>query len=85
MFRIRWRKAVSRKLLDACAKADGARLRAILDAMAHVESSLGDEPEFVGESRSRGERVLLIEPVTVTYKIAHRNRRVHIVRVNLHR
>ncbi len=40
MFRIRWRKSVSRKLLDECANADSALLNEILDAMADAESIL---------------------------------------------
>jgi hypothetical protein len=51
MFRIRWRKSVSRKSLDECAKADSPLLNEILDAMADVESILRNEPEFVGKSR----------------------------------
>jgi len=51
MYHIRWRKSVSRKLLDECAKADSFMLTAILDAMADVEFFLRNEPEFVGESR----------------------------------
>jgi hypothetical protein len=47
MFHIHWRKSVSRKLLDECAKADSAMLTAILDSMAAVEFFLCNEPEFV--------------------------------------
>jgi hypothetical protein len=79
MFRIRWQKSVSRKLLDECAKADSSLLTAILNAMADVESILRDHPEFVGESRDADKRILIIEPLSVTYKISHRQRTVIII------
>jgi len=48
--------------------------------MADIESSLQNEPEFVGESREAGERLLIIKPLSVVYKIDHRRRVVHIIR-----
>jgi hypothetical protein len=51
MYRIQWRRAVSRKLLAASAKAESAPLTDILAAMSHIETLLHDEPEFVA---SRG-------------------------------
>jgi hypothetical protein len=57
MYRIRWRRAASRKLLAASAKAESAPLTAILRAMADAESLLQNEPKFVGESRNDDERL----------------------------
>lgn len=85
MCHIRWRKSVSRKLLDECAKADSAMLMAILDSMAEVEFFLCNEPEFVGESREGEKRLLIVEPLSVEYKIDHRRRFVHIIRARVRR
>lgn len=85
MFRIRWRKSVSRKLLDECATADPAILTAILDSMAEVEFFLCNEPEFVGESREGDKRLLIVEPLSVVYKIDHPRRFVHIIRARVRR
>ena len=85
MFRIRWRKPVSQKLLDECAKADATMLTAILDAMADVEFFLCNEPEFVGESRESEHRLLIVEPLSVLYKIDHRKRVVRILRAKVRR
>lgn len=83
MFRIRWPKSVNRQLLEASAKADGPALTALLAAMADIESQLHNEPEFVGESRDAGQRVLIVDPLSVTYKIDSRRRIVKIVRVRI--
>jgi hypothetical protein len=85
MYRIRWPKSVNRKLLDASAKADAPGLSAILIAMSEVESMLQNEPEFVGESRDADKRLLIVDPLFVTYKIDFRRRVVKILRVRIHR
>jgi hypothetical protein len=56
-----------------------------LTAMSEVESSLQNEPEFVGESRDSGKRLLIVNPLFVTYKIDSRRRIVKILRVRIHR
>src|SRR4051812_30164763 len=63
MFRIRWPKSVSRKLLAAIAKGDSDLQTAILGAMGDIEWSLRNEPEFVGESRGADEGLLIVEPL----------------------
>jgi hypothetical protein len=83
MFRIRWPKSVNRKLLDASAKADSPKLSAILAAMAEIEWLLQNEPEFVGESRDADKRLLIVDPLAVTYKIDSRRRIVKILRVKI--
>ena len=83
MYRIRWPKSVNRKLLDASAKADSPKLTAILIAMSKVESLLQNEPEFVGESRDAGKRLLIVDPLSITYKIDSRHRIVKILRVRI--
>jgi hypothetical protein len=85
MYRIRWPKSVNRKLLDASAKANAPNLTAILTAMLEVESILQNDPEFVGESRDADKRVLIVDPLFVTYKIDSRRRIVKILRVRLPR
>ena len=85
MFRIRWPKTVSRKLLAESAKVDSVLLTAILDAMSDVESLLQNEPEFVGESRDANKRLLIVEPLSVRYKIDHRRRVVHILGARVRR
>jgi hypothetical protein len=85
MFRIRWPKSVSRKLLAESAKVDSDQLTAILDAMSDIESLLQNEPEFVGESREFNKRLLIIEPLSVIYSIDYRRRLVHIIRARVRR
>ena len=74
MYRIRWPKSVSRKLLETSAAADSSLLTAILTAMSDVESLLQNEPEFVGESRDADRRLLIVEPLSVIYRIDPRER-----------
>lgn len=85
MYRIRWPKSVNRKLLEASATADAPGIAAILSAMSEVESKLQNEPEFVGESRDADRRLLIVDPLFVTYKIDFRRRIVKILRVRLPR
>jgi len=79
MFRVRWQQSVSLKLLDECSKADSSLLNAILNAMAEIESTLQNEPEFAGESRESGRRFLIVDPLSVRYRIDNRNRIVLII------
>jgi hypothetical protein len=51
--------------------------------MSKIESLLHNEPEFVGESRSGEERVLIVEPLSVIYKIDYRRRTVHVLRAKV--
>lgn len=83
MYRIQWRRGVSRKLLAASAKAESASLNDILAAMSKVESLLHNEPEFVGESRDADERLLIVEPLSVVYKIDYRRRIVQVLRARV--
>jgi hypothetical protein len=83
MFRIHWPKSANRKLLRASAAADEPSLTAILTAMADVEALLRNEPEFVGESRDLSKRLLVVEPLSVVYKIDHRRRVVRVLRVRI--
>jgi len=53
--------------------------------MAKVETLLHDEPEFAGESRDAGKRFVVVEPLSITYKIDHRRRLVFIVGARVHR
>jgi len=85
MYKLHWRKSVSRSLLDECARADKLLRDAILEAMAEVEEILHDEPEFAGESRDPGKRFLIVKPLSITYKIDHRSRTVLVVDVRIHR
>jgi hypothetical protein len=76
---------VSRKLLAESAKVDSTLLTAILAAMSDIESLLQNEPEFVGESREASKRLLIVEPLSVVYKIDHRQRIVRIRHVRVRR
>ena len=68
MYKLHWRKSVSRLLLDRCARAEQSLRDAILDAMGKVEETLHNEPDFAGESRDAGKRFLIVKPLSVTYK-----------------
>jgi hypothetical protein len=83
MYRIQWRRGVSRKLLSESAKAESTPLTDILTAMSSIESLLHNEPEFVGESRDADTRVLIVEPLSVVYKIDYRKRTVHVIRASV--
>jgi hypothetical protein len=83
MYRIQWPKSVNRKLLDESAKADPALLTAVLAAMSEAESLLQDEPEFAGESRDVGKRLLIVDPLSVIYKIDPRRRTVKVLGVRV--
>jgi len=85
MYKLAWRKSVSRKLLDRCARAEQSLRDAILEAMAEVEVILRDEPEFAGESRDEGKRFLIVKPISITYKIDHRSRTMFVIHVRVHR
>jgi hypothetical protein len=53
--------------------------------MAQIESALCNDPEFVGESRDASKRLLIVGPLSITYKIDQRRRLVYIVGATVHR
>jgi hypothetical protein len=57
----------------------------ILHAMGEIEAMLRDQPEFVGESREANKRMLIVSPLSVTYRIDYRKRIVHILTARVHR
>lgn len=85
MYKLRWRKSVSRKLLDRCARAPQPLRDAILNAMAEAEEILRNEPEFAGESRDEGRRFVIVNPLSITYRIDRRRRTVFVIHVRIHR
>jgi hypothetical protein len=85
MYKLRWRKSVSRKSLDRCSRAEQSLRDAILDAMAEVEENLRNEPEFAGESRDEGKRFLIVKPLTITYKLDANTRTVTIIQASVYR
>jgi hypothetical protein len=52
--------------------------------MHEVETKLRDQPEFVGESREANRRLLIVAPLSVTYRIDHRKRIVYILAARVH-
>jgi hypothetical protein len=52
--------------------------------MDEVERKLRGQPEFVGESRDADTRLLIVAPLSVTYRIDHRKRIVYILAARVH-
>jgi hypothetical protein len=85
MHQLRWLESVTRDLLKATAAASTDIRNRIFAAMAEVESTLENDAEFVGESRDKGGRFLVVPPLSITYKIDAKNRIVTILQVTVHR
>jgi hypothetical protein len=87
MFHLEWRDAAVDDLANGWLKAD-SRLRADITAAIHeVERRLLRAPDRAGESRKPGTRVLILNPLVVTFHVNVRTNVVLIsaVRVNRRR
>jgi hypothetical protein len=79
MFHLEWRDLAIDDLTNGWMKAD-ARLRADITAAIHeVERRLLRAPDRAGESRKPGTRVLILNPLVVTF---HVNVRTNIVLIS---
>lgn len=87
MFHLEWRDVAIADLTMGWIKAD-SRLRADITASIHeIERRLLRAPEKAGESRKPGTRVLILNPLVVTFHVNIRSNIVLIsgVRVNRRR
>jgi hypothetical protein len=87
MFHVEWRDVAISDLATGWLQAD-ARLRAeITTAIHEVERRLLRAPDRAGESRKPGTRVLILNPLVVTFHVNVRTSTVLIsaVRVNQRR
>jgi hypothetical protein len=87
MFHVEWRDVAISDLATGWLQAD-ARLRAEITAAIHeVERRLLRAPDRAGESRKPGTRVLILNPLVVTFHVNARTSTVLIsaVRVNQRR
>jgi hypothetical protein len=87
MFHVEWRDVAISDLATGWLQAD-ARLRAEITAAIHeVERRLLRAPDRAGESRKPGTRVLILNPLVVTFHVNVRTSIVLIsaVRVNQRR
>jgi hypothetical protein len=84
MFHLEWFDAAISDLTDGWMKAD-SRLRADITSAVHeVERRLLRAPDRAGESRKPGTRILIVNPLVVTFHVNVRSNTVLIsgVRVN---
>jgi hypothetical protein len=84
MFHLEWRDAAVSDLTSGWLQAD-SRLRADITTSVHeIERRLLRAPERAGESRKPGTRVLILNPLVVTFHVNIRTSTVLIsgVRVN---
>ena len=78
-FTLVWPKALIRRLTALYLQA---RSEALADdftqAVAQIEYLLQNAPLNQGESRSANERILVVRPLSATYRIDELNKRVYI-------
>jgi hypothetical protein len=84
MYQLRWLDSVTRDLMHATAAADADVRNRIFTTMAEVETTLENDAEFVGESRDKGRRFVIVPPLSITYKIDAKNRIVTILKASVH-
>ena len=70
-YRVVWRRQVRDNiyLMAHLAYENGRDADALSRATADIELALSDEPSEEGESREGTERVLIINPLTVTFEV----------------
>ena len=85
MFRVEWIDLALSNLADGWLNAD-SRLRADITAAAHeIERRLLRAPDRAGEMREPGTRVLIVNPLAVTFHVNVRTKTVLISSVRVHR
>jgi hypothetical protein len=85
MYHLEWRDVAVSDLAAGWVKAD-SRLRSDITASIHeIERRLRRAPEKAGESRKPGTRVLILNPLTVTFHVNVRSQTVLISSVRVKR
>jgi hypothetical protein len=85
MYELEWAESALSQLADEWLKADSP-LRDTVNAAVHeVEQRLMRRPDIVGESRDPGTRVLILNPLTVTFHVNVRTKIVLISGVRVSR
>ncbi len=84
-YRVVW-AARAREIIDThyfLASEKGGDALALRVAVSRIETQLAADPTAVGESRDDGERVLIVEPITVHYEIFDNQHVVLIYKVRV--
>lgn len=82
MFRIEWSKVSVAKLRSWWEQADAVRQEMILDAVEHVERLITQDPLAAGESRGEGVRIIIVPPLSASYRFHERLNRAFIFSVH---
>jgi len=79
-YKVIWKKVAEKQLAEIWVRShDRSRIVAVAD---RIVSSLGSNPEDLGESRTGGDRVIIESPLAVTYRIDERSKTVLILKIH---
>jgi hypothetical protein len=78
-YTVRWRRSATNALANIWNQAPDRQ--AVTDAANRIDRELARDPSNLGESRSRGRRIVIDLPLAVIFKVDEARRRVLVVRV----
>jgi plasmid stabilization system protein ParE len=79
MFEVFWKRSARGQLADIWVKSSNRN--AITDAVNSIDRALRSDPGEQGESREDDERVLMVTPLVVDFRVVDEDRRVEIFAV----
>jgi len=85
MFRVRWAKSALDELARRWTQADSSLRRDITAAVHLLEQRLRQDPTRLGESRSKGRRIVIASPLAVHFRVDARDRTVSVLQLRLFR
>jgi hypothetical protein len=81
MFRVEWIQTALDELTDIWTQANSAERKAITAASHEIDQRLRRDPNNEGESRSGGERILFVPPLSAIFQLEADGRTVTVLRV----
>jgi len=83
MYRVRWARRALDELASLWAQGDANLRRAITSASHTIDQRLRKDPYNEGESRSHGERITFVPPLSVRFRIESDGHAISILQVRL--
>jgi hypothetical protein len=80
MHRVEWLDAALAQVADGWLEADSDLRAAITTAVNQIDIELRDNPGVKGESRTEDERILVIAPLGIVFRIEHQEPTVVVLR-----
>ena len=81
MFTVRWVRTALSELASLWVQSESAERAAITAATREIDRQLQHNPDLCGESRSKGQRILFVGPLGITFRVNRQRSEVRVLHV----